>query len=235
MMNLLKLLIPTGNYPRLALSLVQPWFNGNFPFPLSVERFSVSLLVVGPITMGIPSLVRKMKGKSPKKSGVYQQSLHPQDFKKSATYINVTIRDASEVVYGKVHSALRRINLAPKILPKIKGKVADKIATEASRRVPPSQVATVLATRLPKLLMYQMYHKHGMTISAQTVFVENEFIVVQLQVLRVDAKRLLGTTSAKATNSNAEGGEGGGHGHGRHESCECMDRRTATTITGCCS
>jgi hypothetical protein len=134
------------------------------------------------------------------KTGVYQQVLHPPDYTKKATYINVTIRDASEAVYTKVHTALRRINLvAPKLLPKLKGKVANKIATEASKHVPPAQIALVLSDRLPKLLMYIMYHKHGMTISAQTVFIEKGYIVIQLQVLHVDAKRLLATQTTTTT------------------------------------
>lgn len=149
------------------------------------------------VPIAIPAITKSMKeAKKIEKSGVYQQVLHPPDFTKKATYVNITIRDASDAVYNKVHTALRRINLAPKLLPKLKGRVADKIATEASRRVPPSQVAVVLSEKLPKLLMYQMFHKHGMTISAQTVFIENAYIVLQLQVLHVDAQRLLANTTS---------------------------------------
>jgi hypothetical protein len=158
------------------------------------------------------------------KSGVYQQVLHPPDYTKKATYINVTIRDASEAVYSKVHSALRRINLAPKILPKLKGKVANKIATEASKHVPPAQVALALSDRLPKMLMYQMYHKHGMTISAQTVFIEKGYIVIQLQVLHVDAKRLLATQTQTQPHGKINNEQEGG-GVSDTESMEPVDMK----------
>jgi hypothetical protein len=162
------------------------------------------------------------------KTGVYQQVLHPPDYTKKATYINVTIRDASEAVYSKVHSALRRINLAPKLLPKLKGKVANKIATEASKHVPPAQVALALSDRLPKMLMYQMYHKHGMTISAQTVFIEKGYIVIQLQVLHVDAKRLLATQTQQpqyGANNNSNNEPEGGGGVSETESMEPVDMK----------
>lgn len=133
---------------------------------------------------------RKEKKKE-KKVGIYRQSLYPEDFGRKATFINVTVRDASEAVYDRVHAALRHVNVAPKLLPKLKGKVANKIATVASKRVPPSKIAQGLSEQLPKLLMYHMYHNYGMTISARTMFVEDAFFVVQLQVLKVDPNRLL--------------------------------------------
>lgn len=140
--------------------------------------------------------------KREKKSGVYRQILYPEDFRKKATFINVTIRDASEAVYGKVHSALGHLNVAPKVLPKLKGKVANKIAKAASKRVPPSKIANQLAEFLPKMLMYQMYHKNGMTISAQTMFIEDAYIVIQLQILKVDANHLLQDTVESNSDSD---------------------------------
>ena len=141
----------------------------------------------------------------PKKSnhGIYSE-LYAEDPDKAVTFINLTIVDASESVYDAVHEKMisqAKKQFVPKALQK---KVAKRVARTAANHVPPRVIAEKLAQKLPKTLMYKMYHKIGMQCAAQTVFVEDSFVVVQLQVQYVDSGRLLKTAKEKAENSVKE-------------------------------
>ena len=52
-------------------------------------------------------------------------------------------------------------------------------------------VAKGLSKQMPKLLMYMMHKKSGMTLAAKTVFLEDAYIVIEFQIKRVDTQKLL--------------------------------------------
>jgi hypothetical protein len=141
--------------------------------------------------------------KKKKEKGVYPVFLRREDPDKALAYINLTILDASEAVYSMVHSKIREKQAKMPGPERFKKKVAKSVAKAASNRVPPSTIAKQLSTKLPKKLMYMMYQKTGMKMAAQTVFVEDAFVVMQLQVQYVDSVRLLSSAKEK-TNSKKE-------------------------------
>ena len=61
---------------------------------------------------------------------------------------------------------------------KFKERVANKAAKFAASKVKKEAIASGLSEYLPKLLMYKMYHEAGMKVAAQTVFVEDSFVVM---------------------------------------------------------
>jgi hypothetical protein len=68
----------------------------------------------------------------------------------------------------------------------------------AVSRVPAKKVAGQLFVKLPKkTIMHKMHHEAGIRLAVQTVFVENCFVVMQLQVQHVDYLRLLSTSSTR--------------------------------------
>lgn len=119
-------------------------------------------------------------------SEVYGSSVFKFDPNKSVTYVNITVLDASEAVYNVAHAmvtgSLSRI--APKSLSK---KVAKRVAKSKSETILPSRIAEGLSKKLPKKLMFKVFKKTGMRISAECVFREDNFIVIQFQVQKVDS------------------------------------------------
>ena len=108
-------------------------------------------------------------------------ALHAEDSDKSVAYVNFTIIDASDAIYNAVHAKVREkqdqfgVAVVPK---KFKERVANKAAKFAASKVKKEAIASGLSEYLPKLLMYKMYHEAGMKVAAQTVFVEDSFVVM---------------------------------------------------------
>lgn len=127
-----------------------------------------------------------------KKSGdIYEVVLHEEDPSKALTFINVTLTDTSEAVFKMVHE---KISNSQKKMPtpaKFKEKVATRLAKTAANKIPPSAIAKKMAETFPKMLMYKMNTETGMQVAAQTVFVEDCFFVIQIQVQQVDLNRLV--------------------------------------------
>jgi len=121
-----------------------------------------------------------------KDSEIYSSSVFKLDPSKSATYVNITILDASEAVYNIAHAKVTAS--VPGITPKFFAKkVAKKVAKSKSESIPPSKIAEGLSKKLPKKLMYNMFKNTGMRLSAECVFMEDNFFVVQVQVQKVDS------------------------------------------------
>ena len=114
---------------------------------------------------------------------------------KDVSYINMTLLDASKTIETTVKDKLGgsvgniRFPMVKRFLSK--ESVQNKIAVVASKRVKPSMVAKGLADQMPKLLMYMIHQKIGMTLAAKTVFVEDAYLVIEFQVKKVDTQKLL--------------------------------------------
>ena len=139
------------------------------------------------------NIIGKKNQSTPKtnKKGVYPVILRKEDPTKSMAYINLTLLDASDAVYQMVHSKMQQKQSRLPGPQAINNFVSNKVAKAASRNIPPSKIAEQLSKKLPKKLMYMMYHETGMKLAAQTVFVEDSYVVMQLQVQYVDSMRLL--------------------------------------------
>lgn len=140
----------------------------------------------------MPLLRNRKKTKNPfEREGLLEdQSLHSQiDDSLGLFYINLTILDASSAIFEKIHTKLSK-----KRLPR---RLVERISKQASKAVPNTLVAKKLSEKLPKNLMYKMASK-GLTILAETVYVEEYYVVIQVQVQNVDTVILaesLNTTS----------------------------------------
>lgn len=114
---------------------------------------------------------------------------------KDVSYINMTLLDASKTIETTVKEKIRErvTTLKYPMMKKILSKesVQDKIASKAGQKVKPSMVAKGLSEQMPKLLMYMMYQKIGMTMAARTVFCEDAYIVIEFQVKKVDTQKFL--------------------------------------------
>jgi len=135
-----------------------------------------------------------------KDSEVYGSSVFHFDPDKSCTYVNVTILDASEAVYVAAHAKVTEsvTKKTPKFFSRKAGaKVADKVAKSMSEKVPTSKIATALSKKTPKKLMYNMFKKTGMRLSAECVFVEDNYFVMQIQVQKVDSLFIVREMKAK--------------------------------------
>lgn len=120
---------------------------------------------------------------------IHKPTLYPDDPNKAVSYINLTILDASTAVKNMVR---KKMNTGKCPAPtKLKERVAERVATVAANKVPPSAVAKGMSTKLPKMLMYQLNEKLGLQLAAQTVFVEDAYVVMQFQVQYVDSSKLL--------------------------------------------
>ena len=120
---------------------------------------------------------------------IHKPTLHPDDPTKAVSYINLTILDASTAVKNMVRMKMNGGKFpAPS---KLKERVAERVATAAANKVPPSAVAKGMSTKLPKILMYKLNEKLGLQLAAQTVFVEDVYVVMQFQVQYVDSSKLL--------------------------------------------
>jgi hypothetical protein len=120
-------------------------------------------------------------------------SLFEVDPNKDVSYVNITLLDASKTIETTVKEKLKEMNdkirfpMVRKILAK--ECVQDKIASTAGKKVKPSTVAKELSKQMPKILMYMIDQKVGMTIAARTVFVEETYVVIEFQVKYVDTRK----------------------------------------------
>ena len=115
---------------------------------------------------------------------------------KDVSYINLTILDASKTVAAGVKDKLRESNQNMRYFPVIKRimakeKVQDKIASKVGQKVTPTMIAKGLSDKMPHLLAYMMHKKAGMKVAAQTVFVEDAYVVIEFQVKHIDSQTLL--------------------------------------------
>lgn len=102
-------------------------------------------------------------------------------------FVNCTVIDASLAVYDKVHDKFSKPNKSPN---SIREKVACAIASKAAKIVTSQSIASKLSEKIPKLLMYKL-SDHGLQLLAETVFMEDTFFVVQLQVQYANPALLL--------------------------------------------
>lgn len=77
--------------------------------------------------------------------------------------------------------------VAPKFLQK---RVANRIASVASKVVKPAKIAEVLGTKLVKILPYALKEK-GLTLAVELVFIEKAYIVWEMQLQHVDMDTLM--------------------------------------------
>jgi hypothetical protein len=115
---------------------------------------------------------------------------------KDVSYINLTILDASKTVAAGVKDKLRESNHKMRYFPVVKRimakeKVQDKIASKVGKKVTPTMIAKGLSNKMPNLLAYMMHQKAGMKVAAQTVFVEDAYVVIEFQVKHIDSHTLL--------------------------------------------
>jgi len=135
----------------------------------------------------------------PKKTTLYDVPLHAEDSEKGVSYINLTILDASEAVHSMVKQKIQETQANKPGPASFKNHVADKVARAVASQVPASTITAKLSDKLPKMLMYQMHHKLNMKLAAQTVFVEDSYAVMQIQVQYVDATKLLAQAAVAET------------------------------------
>ena len=90
--------------------------------------------------------------------------------------------DAREGVKQKVKEKIDKTNMPPPL------KNAAKIigAKAASKMATPSTIATKMSQEMPKKMPLEMAEK-GMEVEAETVFQEGPYVVVQLQVKRINS------------------------------------------------
>lgn len=139
-------------------------------------------------------------GKKKASGTVYPVFLHAEDPNKKMSYINLTIVDASDAVYKMVHAKVTEKQSKLPGPAAFKNRVAKTVAKTASTRVPASVIAEKLSEKLPKMLMYKMHHTTGMRIAAQAIFIEDTFVVMQLQIQYVDSVRLLNSATEQDDN-----------------------------------
>jgi hypothetical protein len=147
-------------------------------------------------------------------NGASAGSIFDIDPEKDVSYINLTILDASQAVEAMVKEKIAETEqnnskFFSLIRPpeKFRNKVNDKIASAVANNVPVSTIAKSLAESMPKILMYKIATKTGMRLAAETVFVEDSFVVIQFQVQYVDSQKLLGLIKSKSkTTSFSSGG-----------------------------
>jgi hypothetical protein len=140
-------------------------------------------------------------------------SIFDIDLEKDVSYINLTILDASQAVEAMVKEKLaeKSINnskfFSSIIRPpeKFRNKVHDKIASAVANNIPVSSIAKGLAESMPKLLMYKIATKTGMKLAAETVFVEDSYVVIQFQIQYVDSQKLIGLIKSKSKTSSSSG------------------------------
>ncbi len=114
---------------------------------------------------------------------------------KDVSYINMTLLDASKTIETTVKEKLKENNdkirfpMVRRFLAK--DSIQSSIASSVSKKVTPSMVAKGLSKQMPKLLMYIMHKKIGMTLAAKTVFLEDAYIVIEFQIKHVDTQMLL--------------------------------------------
>lgn len=141
---------------------------------------------------------------SKKRGSVYPVLLHKADTTKKTAYVNITILDASDAIYNMVHSKVNETHKNWVGPQKFKDMVAHNVAKTASTKVPKRVLVQKLSDKIPKMLMYKMYHNAGMRLAAQTVFREDKYAVLQIQVQWVDTKRLLENAKEDVRNSGTE-------------------------------
>ena len=115
---------------------------------------------------------------------------------KDVSYINLTILDASKTVAAGVKDKLSESSRKMKYFPVVKRimareKVQDKIASKVGQKVTPTMIAKGLSDKMPNLLAYMMHQKTGMKVAAQTVFVEDAYVVIEFQVKHINSQKLL--------------------------------------------
>ena len=93
-----------------------------------------------------------------------------------------TVDDASETIKAKVAQKVEKSKLPPPIKPL----VAKHAGQAASKLMTPSKIAKTMGAKMCKVLPKKMKEK-GLTVELEEAFREGPYIVLQLQVLHVDA------------------------------------------------
>lgn len=104
------------------------------------------------------------------------------DILKSVLFINIIILDATEGVKQKVKDNIDKMNL-----PKGMSEAAKKLGSRAaSKMATPDVIASKMGQEMPKKMPKEMSEK-GMVVEAETVFQEGPYLVVQLQVQKINS------------------------------------------------
>lgn len=107
---------------------------------------------------------------------------------KKVFYLNLTILDAKTAVYTGVQKKIEaKANVAPNFIQK---RVANTLATVASKAVKPAKIAETLSTKLAKILPFAMKEK-GLTLAAEVAFIEKAYIVWEMQIQHADIDILM--------------------------------------------
>jgi len=115
--------------------------------------------------------------------------------------LNLTILDAKAAVKAKVLNKIqerqaKRHVKAPKF---VQTRVANRLASVASAVVKPHKIAEMLGPRLEKLLPYLLREK-GITVAVDMVFIEDTYVVWELQVQHVDMDVLVEVANNRKNN-----------------------------------
>lgn len=108
------------------------------------------------------------------------------DVLKSVLFLNIIVLDARYAVQQKVRAKIDKTSMPQPFkdaAKKVGAKVASKLAT-------PSVVAQKMSQEMPRHMPLKMAEK-GMTVHAEAVFQEGPYLVVQLQVQRVDTAMMV--------------------------------------------
>jgi uncharacterized protein YhdP len=97
-------------------------------------------------------------------------------------YLNIVVKDPSGAIQGKVDVAVEKSSL-PNPLKKAAAKVGGKIATTMAT---PTVVAKQMSEKLPVDMPVKMKGK-GMTVVVETVNLEGPYVVLSLQIQKVDS------------------------------------------------
>ncbi len=110
---------------------------------------------------------------------------------KDVSYINITLLSIETNIKEIVKESNQKVRfpMVQKFLAK--DSVQNKLASSLSKIVTPSMVAKGMSEQWPKLLMYVLHQKIGMTVAVKTIFVEDAYIVLEFQVKHVDTQKMI--------------------------------------------
>ncbi|CAB9497047.1 expressed unknown protein [Seminavis robusta] len=104
------------------------------------------------------------------------------DLLKSVLFLNIIVLDGTQGVKKAVKEKIDKTNMPQPIkdaAKKIGAKAASKLAT-------PTTIATKMSQEMPKKMPLEMAEK-GMTVTAEAVFQEGPYVVIQLQVQKLNS------------------------------------------------
>lgn len=108
-----------------------------------------------------------------------QEVLDLPDNRSKVLYLNICVQDATEAVEEKVKQKLKQSGGWRKL-------VATRAAKAASGIASPQYCASLLAEKLPQKMIDLMEEK-GITVAVDEVFREGPYVVISVQVVKVDA------------------------------------------------